>query len=166
MSGTSVRSIPRHTHTSAMALGGFETVELNAAGWAVAIGPAAVISGAVGFLASRSGALTVVGAAAGAVAGFGVARLWDARRSDRQWTNVAVRTPDSAISLLRSSGVPASSTVTEVEGTGIHYVTVRIRDHARAEMIAGLPSESTRARRRARSAARIVQELPKRKPIV
>jgi len=166
LTGTSVRPVRRTTHTRRVAPGGFRTVELNAVGWASALVPAALAGATLGFVATRSVAVAAAGAAAGAASGFGLARLWDARRDERTWINVPVRDAENAVWVLRSSGVAAAPSTVIVSDAEVHYVTVKANDQSRATMLVGLPTESTRARRRARDARSVVSSLPQRKPTI
>lgn len=152
-------------HHAGVVPGGFKSVELNAVGWIVALGPAALIGAVVGLAVADGVTALIIGAAFGAASGFAGARLWDEVRDRRRLTNVAVADHVEAVKLLGEAGIKSvGASHEDSDGSVTAYVTVHERKRPDVLHLVGLPRGGTRADRRARQAERGVLQLPKLRP--
>lgn len=104
----------------------FETVELNAVGWAALLGPGLLVGGLGGLLISDNWQYVVIGSAVGACAALGVAVGLDRRRHLTSFVNYGVDDSDRAVEILAQSGICATAgAYPEQEWI---YVTVQQRD--------------------------------------
>ena len=108
----------------------FETVELNALGWAAVLAPGLVVGGLGGLVLSRGWRSSVIGTAVGVCGAVGVAVAVDRRRHRLSFVNYGVDDPDGAAAMLAEAGIKATpGRYPEAEWS---YVTVQQRDLDRA----------------------------------